>query len=213
MSEEQDPIFNPGDLEQYLNETPKPLVIDVEPLRLCSENPELLQREVRRIIEKTLDHICSVLPTLPIGRHLRLVTIRKLPGIVFLQTQRTPWSMGAALLFRGIRNTLVQALQENGILVEDTPENIEKPESPSDPRSLLSLLSLQLTIEDDPDSQLALLPKDAEVAEDGTFSVEDALFFYEKSEFHVYGTKWKDAHPPPSMPWKIPPIDLTKDRY
>lgn len=207
MDDDADPLFRPEKLEQWLEETVRPLVIDVEPLRMCSEKIELIRNEVIRIIEKTLAHIRTVLPTMPIGRHLRLVTLRKLPGTIFLHTPQTSWGLGAALLHRGICNCLAQALTENGLPAERIPADILEPESPSDPASLLSV---DLIVEDDPDSTIVIAPDDTEMTDDGNYP-EGALSFSETSEFHIYGTKWKDHSSQPSPPWKIPPVDFSKD--
>ena len=200
-------ILLPMDLEQWLNETPDPLAIDVEPLRMCSESLEIVAQEVIRIIEKTLEHVRAMFPTMPIGRHLRLVTMRKLPGSLFLQSRKTPWGQGAALLHRGIHNCLVRAFTENGLPAERVPADILEPERPSDPRSILSV---DVVVEDDPDSAIVIVPPDAEATEDGEYP-DSALAFCESSEFHIYGTKWKNPSKAPSPPWKIPDVDFTKD--
>ncbi|MBI2523928.1 hypothetical protein HYW11_01790, partial [Candidatus Peregrinibacteria bacterium] len=161
-----DPLFRPEDLEQWLGETPQPLVIDVEQIRMCSEQIELIRNEVIRIIKQTLTHIHAILPAMPIGRHLRLVTLRKLPGSLFLQSSKTPWGQGAALLHRGLRNLLVSTLNANGIPAERVPTDILEPESPSDP---LSLLSVDIVVEDDPASTIVIVPPDVEMPEDGDY--------------------------------------------
>lgn len=196
------------DLEQWLNETPDPLVIDVETLRMCSEHLDLIEHEVRRIIAQTLDHLRTTIPTLPLGRHVRLVTLRKLPGTVFLQSRATPWGLGAACLYRGLRNALVATLNANGIPAEHVPPDILEPESPHSPSSVLSV---DLVAEDDAESTVVLAPPDAEIDEEADEPPPGSLAFCERSEFHIYGTKWKNPSKPPSPPWKIPPVDFTKD--
>ncbi|OGJ57039.1 hypothetical protein A3H22_01675 [Candidatus Peribacteria bacterium RIFCSPLOWO2_12_FULL_55_15] len=196
------------DLEQWLNETPDPLVIDVEPIRMCSESVEIIDSEVRRIIEKTLDHLRATLPAMPVGRHIRLVTLRKLPGTIFLQSRATPWGMGAACLYRGLRNLLVSTLNANGIPAERVPQDIKEPESP---RNLSSVLSVDIVAEDDAESTVVLAPPDAEIDEEAEEPPPGSLAFCERSEFHIYGTKWKNPSKAPSPPWKIPDVDFTKD--
>lgn len=207
MDEDDVPTFRPDDLEQWLLETPKPIVIDVEPLRMCSEQVELIRNEVIRIVGNLLEHLHTVLPTMPVRRHLRLGTLRTLPGSIFLRSHQTPWGRGAALLHRGIRNCIAQALTENGIPSERVPPDILEPENPENPSSVLSL---DLVVTDDPDSTIVIVPENAEATEDGTCP-EGALFFSETSAFHIYGTKWKDLPTLPPLPWKIPPIDFSKD--
>lgn len=187
MDDENVPTFRPEELEQWLLETPKPLIIDVEPLRMCSEQINLLQDEITRIVEKIIGHIRAVLPAMPIGRHLRLVTLRDLPGSFAIQSQYTPWGRGAGKIYQSIRGCIAQKLTENSMPAETVPADILEPESPSDPHSLLSV---DLVVEDDPDSRIVIAPEGTEMAEDGNYP-EDALSIYEKSEFHVYGTKWK----------------------
>lgn len=196
------------DLEQWLNETPEPLAIDVETLRMCSEHLDLIEHEVRRIIEQTLEHLRATLPTLPIGRHVRLVTLRKLPGTIFLQSRVTPWGLGAACLYRGLRNALVAALNANGIPAERVPPDILEQESP---RSPSSVLSVDLVAEDDAESTVVLAPPDAEIDEEADEPPPGSLTFCERSKFHIYGTKWKNPSKLPSPPWKIPKVDFEKD--
>lgn len=202
-------ILSPmNDLEQWLNETPDPLVIDVETLRMCSEHRDLIGQEVVRIIQKTLDHIRATLPTMPIGRHVRLVTLRKLPGTIFLQSRATPWGLGAACLYRGLRNALVAALNANGIPAEHVPLDIKEPEAPRAPSTILSV---DLLAEDDAESTVVLAPPDAEIDEEVDEPPPGSLAFCERSEFHIYGTKWKNLPKLPSPPWKIPKVDFEKD--
>lgn len=197
------------DLDQWLKETPDPLVIDVEPMRLCSENIDLIENEVTRIVEHTLDRLRAILPTLPIGRHIRIVTLRKLPGTVFLQSRATPWSLGAACLYRGLRNALVAALNKNGIPAERVPPDIE--EGPEAPRNPSSVLSVDLLAEDDTESTVVLAPPDAEIDEEADEPPPGSLTFCERSEFHIYGTKWMNLPKLPSPPWKMPKVDFTRD--
>lgn len=196
------------DLEQWLDETPDPLVIDVEPMRLCSENIDLIENEVTRIIEKTLDHLRASLSSLPLGRHVRLVTLRKLPGTIFLESRATPWGLGAACLYRGLRNVLVAALNANGIPAERVPLNIKEPEAPRRPSSVLSV---DLLTDDDAESTVVLAPPGAEIDEEADEPPPGSLAFCERCEFHIYGTKWKNLPKVPSPPWKMPKVVFTKD--
>lgn len=196
------------DFEQWLSETPDNLAIDVEPMRMCSEDIDLIENEVSRIIEETLDHLRAILPTMPIGRHVRLVTLRKLPGILFLQSRETPWGLGGAFLYRGLRNALVAALKANGIPAERVPFNIKEPEAPRTPSSVLSV---DILVEDDVESALLLVPPDTEIDEEADGPPPGSLAFCERSEFHIYGTKWKKLPKLPSPPWKMPKVDFTKD--
>lgn len=187
MPQKSDPPFRPEDLEQFLEETPPPLVIDVEALRICSEKRELIQQEVARIVEKTLRHIQKILPKMPIGRHLELVMLQKLPGSLFIQRAQTPWGEGAQHLYQGIRACLAQRLTKSGIPTELVPIDTEDPEAPLDPSSQLSV---DILIQDDEESVMVLAPEGTEMPEDGSYP-EGALSIYEKSRFRIYGTKWK----------------------
>lgn len=133
------PLFRPEDLEHYLNETPKPLVIDVEPLRMCSEQVEFLRHEVIRIVEQTVRHIQTIFPTMPIGRHLCLAVLRNVPGLIALKTRKTPWGRGGIMLSKGLRKCLAPALTERGIPAELVPWEVDTPMAPSHPGSLLSV--------------------------------------------------------------------------
>ena len=47
------------DLEQWLNETPDPLVIDVEPIRMCSESVEIIDSEVTKFMKNSTYCVCA----------------------------------------------------------------------------------------------------------------------------------------------------------
>lgn len=179
-AEHSEPLFRPEDLERCLNETPKPLVMNIEPLRLCAEQDTLLANEAIRIVEKTIAHVRAILPTMPIGRHLRLVTIRGLPGSFAIQSQHTPWGRGAGKIYQSIRNCIAHALTEEGMPAEHVPDDIMEPEAPQDPASLLSV---DIIVEDDDESAVTIVDPDDEDVQ---------LSFDERSLFHIYGTKWRE---------------------
>src|SRR3989338_865279 len=154
-----EPLFDPDALEAHLQETIEPLVIDIDPLRMCSEERLLLANEIIRILEKTIEHFRKILPTMPLHRHMQIVVLRGLPGSFALHSQQTPWGRGAGFIYKHLRDKLVFALTAEGMQCELVPSDIMEPETPTDADSQLSV---DLVVKDDQDSGVVLSDPDDE---------------------------------------------------